>query len=155
MLLLLPSAAMLTATLPCCSAAVPWNPPFTNQAGFSCARRLANPQFCAAPNSVPGNDSITSGLCCGSAASTTCGEFSFSPVTSASGGSRGIVNPRNPITYQITAANTFLTYVEFTAIDVGTAGARLAGGYDLDVIQAVEAIHSWTQNGPFQVRDVT
>lgn len=65
------------------------------------------------------------------------------------------MNPEDPITYQVTAADSFLTYVEFTAIDVGTAGARLAGGYENDVIPAVAAVHSWTPNGAVQVRDVS
>jgi hypothetical protein len=53
--------------------------------------------------------------------------------------------------YQITAADAFLTFVEFTAIDVGTAGAKLAGGYDDDVINPVVAVHNWTRNGPISV----
>uniref|UniRef100_A0A383W215 Uncharacterized protein n=1 Tax=Tetradesmus obliquus TaxID=3088 RepID=A0A383W215_TETOB len=127
----------------------PWNPPFNNQPGFTCQRSYANPA-CADPTSAAGRRAINSGDCCGSAASTTCDSFSFAPITSASGGARGIVNPEDPITYQVTAADSFLTYVEFTAIDVGTAGARLAGGYENDVIPAVAAVHSWTPNGAVQ-----
>jgi hypothetical protein len=128
---------------------VPWNPPFNNQAGFSCARAFGSFQTCTNPRTSTG--AINSGLCCGSAASTTCGALSFAPITSSGGGSRGVVNPDNPIVYQITAADAFLTFVEFTAIDVGTAGAKLAGGYDDDAINPVVAVHNWTRNGPFPV----
>jgi hypothetical protein len=129
---------------------VPWNPPFNNQAGFSCARAFGSPATCT--NNKTAAAAISSGLCCGSAANTTCGAYYFGPITSSGGGTRGVVNPGNPIVYQITAADAFLTYIEFTAIDVGTAGAKLAGGYDDDVIAPVVAVHNWTTNGPTRVR---
>jgi hypothetical protein len=134
-----------------CTAGVPWNPPFNNQAGFTCERLFAN-GGCNPSNPRRFNASIAADMCCGNEHNTTCGAYYFSPVTSGSGGSRSIVSPGNPIVYQLTAAEAFLTYVEFTAIDVGTAGAKLAGGYDDDVIPMVENVHSWTTNGPFQVR---
>ncbi|KAF6257661.1 hypothetical protein COO60DRAFT_1207072 [Scenedesmus sp. NREL 46B-D3] len=126
----------------------PWNPPFNNQAGFTCARS-AIVQDCNA-SSTSFTNAVAAGKCCGAEGNVTCGKYFFNSVTTSSGDKRGIISPVAPIIFRLTAGNAFLTFVEWTAIDVGTAGAKLVGGYTNDVITPKTIVHTWTPNGPFQ-----
>eukprot|EP00883_Tetradesmus_obliquus_P015312 jgi/Sobl393_1/8434/SZX78173.1 len=126
--------------------------PITTPSGLSCNRKdqpldatdvaLAENQFC------------------GGRASFTCSEAGstfgpIGPVTHGTGGVSGspeaVIPPSNPIIYSLTdsPAQAFLTFVRFTVVDVGTAGAKLGGVYGSDPSKAPDVVtaHNWTVNG--------
>jgi hypothetical protein len=97
---------------------------------------------------------------CGSRQSFTCSEGGatfgpIGPITHGTGGVSGspeaVIPPSNPIIYKLTdsPAQAYLTFVRFTVVDVGTAGAKLGGVYGSDATKApdVVAAHNWTVNG--------
>jgi hypothetical protein len=97
---------------------------------------------------------------CGGRESFICSEggATFGPIGPISHGTGGIsgspeavIPPSNPIIYSLTdsPAEAFLTFVRFTVVDVGTAGAKLGGVYGSDPTKEpdVVAAHNWTVNG--------
>ncbi|KAF6260900.1 hypothetical protein COO60DRAFT_841025 [Scenedesmus sp. NREL 46B-D3] len=95
---------------------------------------------------------------CGGRESFTCSEGGatfgpIGPITHGTGGVLGspeaVIPPSNPIIYSLTDAQAYLTFVSFTVVDVGTAGAKLGGVYGSDPNKApdVVAAYNWTVNG--------
>lgn len=110
--------------------------PIVNQPAFACMRPKQ------------GLDAESNGEC-GAAPRYECGNHVFEPVMYGSGQTPGIISPNNPVTVALKAdSDVFLTYLEWTAVDVGTAGARLRGVYGASSdLSPVTVNYAWTWNG--------
>lgn len=118
-------------------AGVPWAP-ITNQPDFTCTRARRS-----------------SGLQCGGARRFSCGAHVFEPVTFGSGSTPGIISPSNPVIFSLVdgSAKAF-SFLQWTAVDVGTAGARLEGVYAPDSgLDNVVTTHEWVPNGAISLPD--
>ncbi|WIA14752.1 hypothetical protein OEZ85_003238 [Tetradesmus obliquus] len=83
----------------------------------------------------------------------TCEALRFGPVLQSSGSIPGIIPPNNPLRFAVKPESpAYLTYVQFRAGGVGTAGARLRGLYAQgSPLQAVSDDYAWAKNGPVQL----
>jgi hypothetical protein len=90
---------------------------------------------------------------CGSMAADTCEDVRFGPVLQSSGSAPGIIPPDNPLRIAVKPdVPAYLTYVQFRAGNVGTAGARVRGLYaQSSPLQPVSNDYAWAQNGPVQL----
>ncbi|KAF6260901.1 hypothetical protein COO60DRAFT_841279 [Scenedesmus sp. NREL 46B-D3] len=113
----------------------PWTPIRTADA-FTCRRPL------------PGTSRQ-----CGATAADTCEALRFGPVLQSSGSTPGIIPPDNPLQFAIRPESpAYLTYVQFRAGGIGTAGARLRGLYSQSSpLQPATNDYAWAKNGPVQL----
>jgi hypothetical protein len=90
---------------------------------------------------------------CGSMAADTCEGLRFGPVLQSSGSTPGIIPPNNPLRFAVKAESAaYLTYVQFRAGGIGTAGARLRGLYgQSSPLQFDSSDYAWAKNGPVQL----
>jgi hypothetical protein len=109
---------------------------------------IVNQPFFACHRPKQGLDAESNGEC-GAAPRYECENHIFEPVLYGSGQTPGIISPNNPVTMSLKADSDFyLTYLEWTAVDVGTAGARLRGVYGASSdLSPVTANYAWTWNG--------
>jgi hypothetical protein len=114
--------------------------PITNQPDFTCSRADSN-----------------AGLECGARSNYTCESIVFAPITSSSGFLPTIIPPTNPIIYSlIPSSKYYFTHIEWTAVDIGTGGARLAGVYsNTSPLASVVQPYAWVPNGAIQVDNTT
>lgn len=120
--------------------------PIINQPDFGCTRRDTS-------------GGIEDNGACGGQAEITCdlGGTVYAPVTHGSGSGYKVAPPSNPIVYFLQPGSAkALTYVQWTVVDVGVAGARLRGVYaDSASRSPVSNDYSWTPNGPRNSTDGT
>lgn len=66
-----------------------------------------------------------------------------------SGAPEAVVPPSDPIIYSLTDPDVYLTYVEYTVVDVGSGGARLGGVYGSDPNASPNVVntYAWVPNG--------
>jgi hypothetical protein len=104
--------------------------------------------FFACTRPKQGLDAESNGEC-GAAARYECDEHVFEPVLYGSGQTPGIISPNNPVTISLKGDTDFyLTHAEWTAVDVGSAGARLRGVYGSGSdLSPVTINYAWAWNG--------
>lgn len=109
---------------------------------------IVNQPFFACIRPKQGLDAESNGEC-GAAPRYECENHVFEPVLYGSGQTPGIISPNNPVTINLKDDSDFyLTYLEWTAVDVGTAGARLRGVYGANSdLSPVTVNYAWTWNG--------
>jgi hypothetical protein len=109
---------------------------------------IVNQPFFACHRPKQGLDAESNGEC-GAAPRYECENHVFEPVLYGSGQTPGIISPNNPVTITLKEDSDFyLTYLEWTAVDVGTAGARLRGVYGgSSDLSPVTVNYAWTWNG--------
>lgn len=109
---------------------------------------IVNQPFFACHRPKQGLDAESNGEC-GAAPRYECENHVYEPVLYGSGQTPGIISPNNPVTISLKEdSDFFLTYLEWTAVDVGTAGARLRGVYGPDSdLSPVTVNYAWTWNG--------
>jgi hypothetical protein len=115
--------------------------PIDNQPGFGCVRGKPNL-------------SIINNGACGGQPSFNCDLINtYAPIAFGSGGAPGIIAPDNQVIYSLQPSSTsYMTFIEWTAVDIGTGGAKLAGVYaNTSSLPPVITDYEWTPNGPINV----
>jgi hypothetical protein len=137
--------------------------PFPSAANFFYPITTPNDITCVRKDqpAVPTDVALAENQFCGGRQSFTCSEGGstfgpIGPITHGTGGGasgtpEAVIPPSNPIIYKLTdsPAQAYLTFVRFTVVDVGTAGAKLGGVYGSDASKEPDVItaHNWTVNG--------